>query len=255
MIIKSCFFSIAYSANVGGTGTIIGTPPNLILMEFMTRFTDHPLNFGSWIMFTLPDVFINLIIVWIILQLYFTRPNIRNLFKKTESKTEEKPADNLKKTLDEKYSSLGHITFHELSTLVLFIILVMIWFLRKPGFIPGWSDLVQTTDHHHLLVTVSSASPTLLIVLLLFIIPAQPGTQPRGDTLLVWGRVQTRFPWGIILLMGGGFALAEGATVSCLSYYIGDQLEMLGHLPPSVLLILLCIVTSFISQVHPAHLL
>ena len=67
---------------------MIGTPPNMILMEFMTRFSDHPLNFGSWIAFSLPDVFINLVILWFVLQLYFLRnhkyllKNIKNIVSK-----------------------------------------------------------------------------------------------------------------------------------------------------------------------------
>ena len=132
--------SICYSANIGGTGTIIGTPPNLILMEFMSRFSDHPLNFGSWMMFSLPEVFLNLGLLWIILQLYFLQPSIKQVFK---SKKESKNADGVMNILAEKYQSLGSITFHEITTLVLFNILVIIWFFRKPGFMPGWAELLQ----------------------------------------------------------------------------------------------------------------
>ena len=73
--------SVAYSANVGGTGTLIGTPPNLILMELLeTRYPGgHPLTFGGWMVFSLPDVLINLALVWIILQLYFRTPSWREV--------------------------------------------------------------------------------------------------------------------------------------------------------------------------------
>ena len=73
--------SVAYSANVGGTGTLIGTPPNLILMELLeTRYPGgHPLTFGGWMVFSLPDVLINLALVWIILQLYFHTPSWREV--------------------------------------------------------------------------------------------------------------------------------------------------------------------------------
>ena len=73
--------SVAYSANVGGTGTLIGTPPNLILMELLeTRYPGgHPLTFGGWMLFSLPDVLINLALVWLILQLYFRTPSWRDL--------------------------------------------------------------------------------------------------------------------------------------------------------------------------------
>ena len=116
--------------------------------------------------------------------------------------------------LREKYRELGPITFHEVATLVLFTLLVLIWFFRAPGFMVGWAS-VETP------VVISSATPTLAIVILLFIIPARPFSQPAGPALLVWDDVQKKFPWGIILLMGGGFALAEGARLSCLSQEIG----------------------------------
>ena len=93
----------------------------------------------------------------------------------------------------------------------------------------------------------------------------------RGRTLLEWESVQRRFPWGIILLMGGGFALAQGAHTSCLSHILGNlhctvlycsvlythshdgvagsQLELLSALPAPAILVLVCLVTSATSQI------
>ena len=216
--------SVAYSANVGGTGTIIGTPPNLILMEFLTRYSGHPLNFGSWMMFSLPDVVVNLLLLWLVLQLYFLRPSLKDLRGSILSCCRGGESQGISESsgvsemLREKYRELGPITFHEVSTLVLFTLLVLLWFFRAPGFMAGWASLESA-------VTISSATPTLAIVILLFIIPARPASQPAGPTLLVWDRVQAKFPWGIILLMGGGFALAEGARVSCLSNLIGNNIN------------------------------
>jgi len=213
----------------------------MILMEFMTRYSDHPLNFGSWMGFSLPDVFINLIILWVVLQLYFLKnhkhllKNIRNVFSKKKKET-----NNLQLMFDSKYKELGPVTFHEIAILILFFVVVTTWFLRKPGFIPGWADLLQHQDEiTGAPIGISSATPTLMMVLLLFIIPADPIKDPRGRTLLEWNTVQKTFPWGIILLMGGGFALAHGAKESCLSSVIGSNLEKLGSLPSPVILILL----------------
>jgi len=242
---KMMMLAVAYSANIGGTGTIIGTPPNLILMEFMTQFPDHPLNFGSWMMFTIPSVLLNLVILWVVLQFYFMKPNPRHMFKKPETDPENK----VKKVIQERYNALGAMNFHEIGVLSLFSTLVVIWFMRKPGFLPGWAAALQWTNSSGSVVSIGSATPTILIVMLLFIIPANPSKDPSGPALLQWDAVQKKFPWGIIILMGGGFALAEGAKVSCLTQQIGAALEGVGHLPPPLILLVLCLVTSIISQI------
>ena len=215
---------MAYSANIGGTGTIIGTPPNLILMDFLSTYSGHPLNFGSWMIFSLPEVVLNLLVLWVVLQLYFLRPSVRDITGSLISRVSScrrtdkqgKSESGVSQMLREKYRELGPITFHEVATLVLFTLLVLIWFFRAPGFMAGWASLETP-------VVISSATPTLAIVILLFIIPARPVSQPAGPALLVWEDVQRKFPWGIILLMGGGFALAEGARLSCLSNLIGKN--------------------------------
>ena len=175
---RMMYLSIAYSANVGGTGTIIGTPPNLILMDYLSsQYADHPLNFGSWMLFSIPNVIINLFLLWIVLQLFFMGTNsVRKLFKCTE---ETKTSKNLREMLQERYQLLGPMTFHEMSTLALFSSVVIIWLLRKPGFIPGWSELLEWTDSEGSVIPISSATPTLLIVILFFVIPADPFKDPK----------------------------------------------------------------------------
>ena len=81
------YLALAYSANIGGTGTLIGTPPNLILLGFLnSAYPQHPINFGSWMAFALPEVctlyctstldhpsqaILNLALLWVVLQIYF----------------------------------------------------------------------------------------------------------------------------------------------------------------------------------------
>ena len=84
------------------------------------------------------------------------------------------------------------MTFHERAVLALFLVLVGLWFLRKPGFLGGWADLLQWEGRAGSKVTIGAASPTLAVVLLLFVVPADPRGQPGGPTLLQWGVVQTR---------------------------------------------------------------
>ena len=181
------YLSIACSANVGGTGTLIGTPPNLILMEFLTsQYPDHPLNFGSWMLFSLPNVIMNLFLLWIILQLYFMGTNsFKEQFKSNQKTKESKESQNVRGMLQERYQLLGPMTFHELSTLVLFSSVVLIWLFRKPGFIPGWSEMLEWTDSKGSVISISSATPTLLIVILFFIIPADPIRNPKYLALYI----------------------------------------------------------------------
>jgi len=162
---------------------------------------------------------------------------------------EGKQEDRAEAVIREKLEALGPMTFHERAVLALFLVLVGLWFLRKPGFLGGWTDLLQWEGRAGSKVTIGAASPTLAVVLLLFVVPADPRGQPGGPTLLQWGVVQTRFPWGIILLMGGGFALAKGAAASCLTHKVGSVLSSLYVLPPFLILLVLCLTTSVISQI------
>ena len=112
---------------------------------------------------------------------------------------------------------------HEYSVLGLFLLLVVLWLTRSPGFMTGWADLLPPG--------VTDATPAILISLLMFAVPAGTG----GEPLLNWKLVQEKLAWGVIVLLGGGFALAEGAERSCLNIWAGEQLAKLGGLPPQVL--------------------
>merc|ERR1712106_506305 len=192
-----------------------------------------------------PSVLLNLVILWVVLQLYFMRPHPKDLLKKSKND----PESQVTKVIKERYNALGKMTFHEMGVLSLFSMLVMIWFMRKPGFLPGWAEALQWTSASGSAVSIGSATPTIFIVMLLFIIPANPAKDPSGPAILQWDAVQKKFPWGIILLMGGGFALAEGAKVSCLTYDVGSLLTSLEGLPPSLILLVLCLFTSLVSQI------
>jgi len=209
--------------------------------EFMTQYSDHPLNFGSWMAFTLPSVLLNLLILWFVLQLFFIGP--KKMFKQGKKETQ------VTKLIRERYKALGATSFHEIAVLSLFSILVIVWFFRRPGFLPGWAEALQWMDKSGRTISIGSATPTIFIVMLLFLIPANPQKNLNGATLLEWDVAQRKFPWGIILLMGGGFALAEGAKVSCLTSSIGSALEGLGNLPTSLILLVLCLVTPVVSQI------
>jgi len=215
-----------------------------------------PLNFASWMAFALPTVVVNLLICWIWLQLFFLgMPGKRNALAFGDKEA-------IRGVLQKKKEELGQVTFHQMAVLTLFIILVALWFFREPRFMPGWGELFTEevldncgqTNHVQLL---DDASSSMFIVFLLFIFPAQLTFWPftswedarPSKALLDWPYVQRRFPWGVAILFGGGFALAEASKRSGLSVWIGKELGVLGSLPDWAMVVIVCILVAALTEI------
>ncbi|KAK8781319.1 hypothetical protein V5799_017341, partial [Amblyomma americanum] len=139
------------------------------------------------------------------------------------------------------YTALGPVKFHEVAVLLLFTLLVFLWLFRDPMFAKGWATYFDT-------VRPKDATAVMIPVILLFMIPAKPWEGAQSPSLLSWQKVQARLQWSVMLLIGCGFAVAEGMRVSGLSQLLGQELASLGHLPPVPLMICLSIVSSFLSE-------
>ena len=148
---------------------------------------------------------------------------------RTQPARSDSESERVKRTIREKKNQLGSITAHELQVLVLFIILVLLWFFKTPRFIEGWSSYFKP-------IKVHSATPAILIIAIVFILPTKYNFWPfvasttpptSSPALLNWHTVEKRLPWGVIILLGGGFALAGASKSSGLSAFIGAQLDPL----------------------------
>ncbi|KAK2714267.1 Na(+)/citrate cotransporter-like isoform X2 [Artemia franciscana] len=247
---KAMLLSVAYAANIGGTGTITGTGPNLAFKGIVKSLYPQQdvINFASWMAFNVPSCIINIIVAWLWLQLMYLG------FKSDKNTNTEETKARASATIKNKYEELGSVTLEQVMVLFLFIGLVALWFFRDPQFIPGWASPWEDAGIH-----IEDATAAIFIVVLMFMIPMQPEfwrLEPRNDGkaksvqgLVNWKICQEKIPWGLVLLLGGGFALSDATKISGLSDWLGSQLEGLKILPESLILIVVCIMTASVTEV------
>ncbi|XP_040857853.1 solute carrier family 13 member 1 [Ochotona curzoniae] len=253
MMCKLMCLCITYSSTIGGLTTITGTSTNLIFTEhFNVRYPDcHCINFGSWFLLSFPAAIILLFLTWIWLQWLFLGFNFKEMFKCGKTKTaKEKACANV---IKQEYQKLGPMRPQEIVTLVLFVVMALLWFSREPGFVSGWSSLFSEYPGF-----ATDSTVALLVGILFFIIPAKKLTKttPTGNIvafdyapLITWKEFQTFMPWDIAILVGGGFALADGCEASGLSKWIGDKLTPLGSLPIWLIILISSLLVTSLTEV------
>ncbi|UYV61336.1 SLC13A5 [Cordylochernes scorpioides] len=225
MLRKVLLLSIAYSSNCGGTGTLTGTSPNLFLKEIVEdQFPDmKELTYATWILYNVPGMLLSVM----------AGKNNKTL----------QSLDSSKDVIRHQYKQLGPMRFQEWAILVLFVLLVLSWFFRDPIFIDGWAGLITSRTN------IRDSVPSLLFTLLLFVIPAQPLNFRNSPPLIDWNTAQHNLPWWLLLFVGGGIALAEGAKKSGFSAWVSTNLEGLAGLPLPLILLIICVLTAAITEV------
>ncbi|QDS94950.1 Sodium-dependent dicarboxylate transporter SdcS [Roseimaritima multifibrata] len=225
---------IAYAASIGGMGTPIGTPPNVLMVGYVQETFGHEVTFFDWMQVTLPIVLVLLPVTW----LWITR--------KLEGAHSIQMPD------------VGVWRQSEVRVLIIFVVTALAWVFRAAP-AGGWSSWIPVTDSDGRSM-INDATIALAASLALFIVPAgdKPAEPVRDDSeeapprcterLLDW-KATSRVPWGILLMFGGGLALAQGFETSGLSQIVGTQLSRIADQPPWLLMLVLCLVVTFLTEI------
>ena len=210
---------LAYSASIGGLATLIGTPPNALLMGFMAENYDIEISFARWMLVGIPVSFVMLPIAWLLLT--------RVLFPCDIPANEA-----VKKHLHQLRKELGAMSIPERRIGIIFVCLIMSWMLRRP--ISDWLGIGGLSD----------AGIVMTAAMLLFILPSGDAKQPR---LMTWDDV-TRLPWGVLILFGGGLSLAAAVSGSGLALWLGEQLAPLNAWGTAVLVVASVALVIFLTE-------
>lgn len=215
---KALMLAIAYSASIGGIATLIGTPPNLVFAGIVQEIYGIEITFLQWFMLGFPISFLLLLICWKYLTVFSF-----NFSKKEFPGGKEEISLQLKK--------LGKMGTQEATVLAVFVFTAFFWitrsFLLSP-FLPFVDDTM-----------IAMTAGIILFVL--------PGDR-KGSRILQWNEA-VKIPWGIILLFGGGMALAKAFGETGLAIWIGEQLTDLRNLPLFLLLLILIASVNFLTEV------
>ncbi|HSP60455.1 MAG TPA: DASS family sodium-coupled anion symporter [Ornithinimicrobium sp.] len=207
---------IAYAASIGSLGTIIGTPPNTLMVGYLAENHDITIGFGQWMIVGVPLAVVFLVICWFLLTKVLFKPEI-----------DEIPGG--RQLMDQEIAKLGGMSQGEIRVLGLFVLAALSW-VSVPLI---WDE-----------PPISDAGIAMAVALLLFLLPAGAA---RGVRLLDWDSA-VQLPWGVLLLFGGGLALSAQFGDSGLTEWIGTQAEGLGGLPVVLLVVVFAAGIIFLTE-------
>ena len=215
---KALMLAIAYSASIGGIATLIGTPPNLVLAGIVSETYGYEITFSQWFIFGFPISVLLLFICWKYLTTF-------------AFSFSQKEFPGGKQEIKHLMQSLGKMTYEEKTVAIIFAATAFCWITR--------SYLLKEILPH-----IDDTIIAILFALVLFIIPSKS----KNQKIMTWKDTKN-LPWGIIILFGGGMALAKGFESSGLALWIGNQMTALEGVSTIVLIFLLIAAVNFLTEI------
>ncbi|MBZ4023408.1 anion transporter [Rhodobacter sp. TJ_12] len=206
--------SIAFSASIGGAGTLIGTPPNALMASLLETGHGIEVGFFRWMLLGVPIVVVMLPLThWILTRLAF---NVRDL-----------DLASVQNVIRAEIAQLGPMSRGEITVAVVFTLTAMAWIFREPLGLP-----------------VSDSGIAITAAVVLFALPAG-----RGQGFVLDWSVAPRLPWGVLILFGGGLALASAFETTGLAAWIGEDVAAVDEVPLSVLVLIVAAVMVFLTGI------
>jgi sodium-dependent dicarboxylate transporter 2/3/5 len=217
---KALMIGIAYAASIGGVATLIGTPPNMIMKGQVQNLYGIDISFLQWLMFGFPFAVILMAIAYFLLtRLFFPTGDLK--------------LAGSRELIDKEISKLGDMSRAEISIAVVGGLMALAWITR------GLYTKIPA------LSSVSDTTVAIVGSMLLFLIPVD---FKKGVHLLEW-KTAVKIPWDIVLLFGGGFALADGFRITGLALWLSSQLTQLSSLHIFVFILIIALLTTFLTEV------
>lgn len=214
----SLLLGIAYSASIGGVATIIGTPPNAILVGMLEQQAGISIGFFDWMLFALPLASCFLLITWIYLKQMMRGTNQHDISEG-------------KKVLQEEIAKLPSLSKEEIFVLTIFSIVCFLWIIR------GLIDI-------ELFKSIKDSTIGLFGAMLLFMLPAKNG----NERLMDW-QTTKKLPWNILILFGGGFALASGFAHTELTQWLALKFDFLQGVHILIVIFVIVLFVIFLTEI------
>jgi sodium-dependent dicarboxylate transporter 2/3/5 len=214
--IAALLLAVAFGSNLGGVGTLIGTPPNAIMVGYLQQNHDIQIGFAEWMKIGVPIILVMLPVVYFVL-------------KATMGFTAKMDEEAIAKEVHYQRSNLGPWSAAEVRVTLLFVVAAIGWIFQPyiAPYVPGISD----------------AGVSIFVGLLLFIV-----SDRRDSKLLEWSDAE-RIPWGVLVLFGGGLSLADAIQRSELAVWLGDSMSGLAVLPLPAIILIVSLMIIFFSEV------
>ena len=223
---------IAYGCSVGGMTTLVGTPPNLAFARIHEAlFPEAPaIAFGQWLLAAFPIGLVMLLAAWLLITQVLYRAPARLAVGRD--------------VIARERAALGPMAFEERVVMVVFAATALLWVFRVdlnigPLVLPGWSRLLPWPR------LVDDGTVAIAMASILFFVPARSGEPGQR---VMDADVIPCLPWNVVLLIGGGLALATGLQRTGLAALIGSQFEAVGALPTFALILIVCLAITFLTE-------